>query len=150
MNKKSNDLVKNRKAFHDYHIDETFEAGIALLGSEVKSLREGGGSISEGYVKILQNEVFLVGCYIAPYSHVGAIGHEERRDRKLLLHKREIEKLKKSTREKGLTIVPLALYLIRGRVKVKIGIARRKKAHYKRSDIKERDAKRDIARQLKT
>ncbi len=150
MNKKSNDLVKNRKAFHDYHIDETFEAGLALLGSEVKSLREGGGSLAEGYVKVLQNEVFLVGVSIAPYSHVGAIGHEERRDRKLLLHKREIEKLKKATREKGLTIVPLSLYLIRGRVKVKIGIARGKKAHDKRGDIKEREAKRDIARQLKT
>lgn len=147
--KKNSDLVKNRRAFYDYHIDETFEAGISLLGSEVKSLREGGGSLTDAYVKLVQGEAFLVGASIAPYSHVGAFGHQERRDRKLLLHKRELAKLDKAAREKGLTIIPLALYLVRGRVKAKVGIGRGKKSFDKRSSIKEREAKRDIERQLK-
>jgi len=120
------------------------------MGSEVKSLRDGGGSLIDAYVKIFHSEAILVGASIAPYSHTKAFGHEERRDRKLLLHKREIAKLDKAMREKGLTIIPLALYLVRGKVKVKIGIGRGKRAHDKRSVIKEREAKRDIARQLKS
>lgn len=142
MSKKNGELVSNRRARHDYEILETFEAGIALKGTEIKSLRDHGGSLQEAYVRVLQQEVWLVGCNIAPYRFGNIHNHEERRDRKLLLHKREIEKLKRATQEKGLTIVPLALYLKSGRVKISIGLARGKKSIDKRHSIKERDEKR--------
>lgn len=151
MSKKSDaELVSNRRARHDYEILETYEAGISLLGTEIKSLRNHGGSLQEAYVIIDSREAYLKGASIAPYSFGNIHNHEEKRDRKLLLHKHEIEKLKRSTDQKGLTIIPLAIYLKKGRAKVKIGVARGKKQHDKRSAIKEREQKRSIERALKS
>lgn len=149
MSKPSGDLVSNRRATFNFEILETFEAGIALQGTEIKSLREHGGSLQEAYVKVINNEVWLLGCSIAPYKYGNIHNHEERRDRKLLMHKREISKLRVATQEKGLTIIPLAFYLKEGRVKVKIGIAKGKKNIDKRETIKERDEKRHIEKVLK-
>ena len=122
------DLVQNRRAFHDYEILETFEAGISLQGTEIKSLRQGGGNLAEAYVKIFKDEVWLIGAHIAPYEYGNIHNHEPDRDRKLLLHRYEIEKLQKFVKEKGYTIVALSLYLKNGKVKVKIGPAKGKKA----------------------
>lgn len=149
MNQQTSDLVANRKAFYHFEILETFEAGIALQGTEIKSLRDHGGSLQEAYVKVIRQEVWLVGCHISPYRFGNVHNHEERRDRKLLLHKREIERLKSATQEKGLTIVPLAMYLKNGYVKVKIGLAKGKKTFDKRESIKERDVKRSMQQALK-
>lgn len=149
MSQPSGDLVSNRRATHDYEILETFEAGIALLGTEIKSLRDHGGSLQEAYVKVLQGEVWLIGCTIAPYRYGNIHNHEERRDRKLLLHKREIQKLKESVQEKGLTIIPLAFTLKKGIVKVRIGLAKGKKSIDKRADIKARDEKRHMQQVMK-
>ena len=141
------DLASNRRATYDYAILDTFEAGISLLGTEVKSLRIHGGNLQGAYVLVdLQNDVWLKYCSIAPYKFGVTFTHEEKRDRKLLLHKREIEKLKKASEEKGLTLIPLSMYLKNGRVKVKIGIAKGKKAYDKRAAIKERDVKRSMSR----
>jgi len=149
MAKRNSDLVSNRRAYHDYEILESFEAGIVLKGTEIKSLRSGGGGLQEAYVKVLNNEVWLIGCSIAPYKFGNIQNHEEKRDRKLLLHKREIQQLKKATQEKGLTIVPLSIYLKAGRAKIKIATAKGKKAYDKRAAIKERDDKRSIDRMMK-
>ncbi|NGX55439.1 MAG: SsrA-binding protein [Chlamydiae bacterium] len=147
--KKSNDLASNRKAYHDYEILETFEAGIELLGTEVKSLRNHGGNIQEGYVKILRDELWLVNASIAPYSFGNVFNHEERRDRKLLMHKREIVRLGGTVALKGLALLPLSLYLKKGRVKIKIGIGRGKKQYDKRKTMVEREKKREIDRAMK-
>lgn len=147
---KSGDLVSNRKASYDYEILETFEAGIALQGTEIKSLRDNGGSLQEAYVKVIDQEVWLIGCSIAPYRYGNIHNHEEKRNRKLLMHKREIATLKEATQEKGLTIIPLSFYLKEGRVKVKIAIAKGKKSIDKRASIKERDEKRRINAVLKS
>jgi SsrA-binding protein len=147
--KKSGDLVSNRRATFNYEILETFETGISLLGTEIKSLRDNGGSLQEAYVKIINNELWLVGCTIAPYRYGNVHNHEDRRERKLLMHKREIARLKEATQEKGLTIIPLAFYLKNGRVKVRIASAKGKKDFDKRSSIKERDANRSIQKALK-
>lgn len=149
MSEKSSDLVSNRRAFHDYEILDTFEAGIALQGTEVKSLRDHGGSLQEAYVKVVKQEVWLVGSSITPYRFGNIHNHEEKRQRKLLLHKREIENLKTATQEKGLTIVPLAMYLKNGRVKVKIAIGKGKKSFDKRAAIKAKDEKRHIQQAMK-
>lgn len=149
MNMESKELVSNRRAYHDYEILETFEAGILLQGTEVKSLRDGGGSLQESYVKIINNEPLLLGATIAPYRFGNIHNHPDKRDRKLLLHKREIAKLLAASQEKGLTILALALYFKKGHVKVKIGLARGKKLVDKRASIKERDEKRTIQRALK-
>lgn len=122
-----NELVRNRRAFHDYEIIETYEAGIALLGTEIKSLRAHGGNLAEAYVKVIQEELWLIGASIAPYRFGNIHNHEERRDRKLLMHKREIARLKEIVQQKGLTLIPLALYLKNGRVKISIGYGRGKK-----------------------
>ncbi len=143
------DLVSNRKAFHDYQILDTYEAGISLLGSEVKSLRAHLGSLQDAFVFISGAEVILKNMSISPYSQAAMFGHEEKRDRKLLLHKREIDKLIKATQEKGTTIIPLAVYVKGSFIKVKIATARGKKAYDKRAAIKEREAKRDIERVMK-
>ncbi len=149
MSQKKNELVSNRRAFHDYEILESFEAGIVLKGTEIKSLRSGGGGLQEAYVKVLHGELWLIGCQIAHYKFGNIQNHEEKRERKLLMHKKEIDRLKKAQQEKGLTLIPLGLYLKQGRAKVKIGIGKGKKAHDKRASIKERDAKRAIDRALK-
>lgn len=144
MNEKPLELVSNRRAFHDYEILETFEAGIALQGTEIKSLRDNGGSLQDAYVKILDREAWLLGSHIAPYRFGNVYNHNERRDRKLLLHKREIQKLARALQEKGLTCIPLAIYLKQGKAKVKIALGKGKKLHDKRSAIKERDEKRTM------
>lgn len=149
MNQQSGDIVSNRRATFNYEILDTLEAGIALQGTEIKSLRDHGGSLQESYIKVIDNEVWLVGCSIAPYRYGNIHNHEERRDRKLLLHKREIGRLKVSTQEKGLTLIPLAFYWKAGRVKVKVAIARGKKNIDKREAIKERDEKRHMAKMMK-
>ena len=150
MGKKSeSELVSNRRARHDYEILETYEAGIALLGTEIKSLRDHGGSLQDAYVVINKGEAFLKHASIAPYKFGNVFNHEERRDRKLLLHHYEIAKLKKQIEQKGLTIIPLAMYLKKGIVKVKLGVAKGKKHHDKRQSIKDREEKRTIARILK-
>lgn len=143
------ELVSNRRARHDYEILETFEAGIALLGTEIKSLRNHGGGLQESYVKVLKGEVWLIGGSIVPYRYGNINNHEERRDRKLLLHKREIAKLHKATQEKGLAIVPLSLYLKKGRVKISIAIGRGKKLLDKRQDLKQKDEMRYIQKAMK-
>lgn len=143
------DIAQNKKAFFDYEITETFEAGIVLKGTEIKSIRDNGASLNEAYVKVLHLEVWLIGAFIAPYTFGNIHNHEERADRKLLLHKREIAQLKKATQEKGFTILPLAMYFKGGKVKVKIGIGKGKKLHDKRHAIKERDEKRTVQRAMK-
>ena len=147
--KASRDLASNRRATHDYEILETFEAGIVLQGTEIKSIRQHEASLQEAYVKVLKGEIWLIGSSIAPYRFGNIYNHEEKRDRKLLMHKREIRRLQTATQEKGLTIVPLAMYLKQGRIKLRIAIAKGKKNVDKRADIKERDEKRRIQQALK-
>lgn len=149
MEQKQSELVSNRKATYNYEILETFEAGILLVGTEIKSLRDNGGNLQDAYVKATGNAVWLMGCHIAPYRFGNVYNHEERRERKLLMHKREIARLKVATQEKGLTIIPLAIYLKDGRAKVKIALAKGKKSIDKRASIKERDDKRSMQKALK-
>lgn len=136
---KQGDLVTNRKAFHDYEILETFEAGIMLVGTEVKSLRTHSGNLQDAYVILSDGSAILKNSSIAPYPQAAMFNHEERRDRKLLLHKREIEKLHKHTQEKGLTIIPLSFYLKGGNIKVKIAVVRGRKAYDKRAALKKKE-----------
>ncbi len=147
---KDSELVSNRKAGHDYEILETFEAGIILLGSEIKSLRNHGGSLQDAWVDIRGASATLINCSIAPYSHggKGVFNHEERRPRKLLLHKREIETLRRQVQEKGLALIPLSIYLKKGMAKVRIAVAKGKKSYDKRAALKEKDHKRSIQRAL--
>src|SRR3990167_1065436 len=140
------ELVVNRKATYDYEILETFEAGIVLLGSEIKSLKDHGGALRDAWVDVRVPEAFLMNASIAPYSHGGVFNHEEKRARKLLLHKREIEKLRRQIQEKGLTVIPLSIFLSKGLAKVRIAIARGKKAYDKRAALKEKEAKKSIRR----
>lgn len=146
---KDNELVSNRRVGHDYEILETFEAGIMLQGTEIKSLRDHGGNLQDAYVKVISEVLWLIGCSIAPYRFGNIHNHEERRDRKLLMHKREIEKLRVSQQEKGLTIIPLSVYLSKGIAKIKIAICKGKKSHDKRAAIKERDDKRRMEKAMK-
>lgn len=143
------ELVSNRRATHDYEILETFEAGIALQGTEIKSIRDHVASLQEAYIKVINGEAWLVACSIAPYRYGNIHNHEEKRERKLLMHKREIERLKVATQEKGLTLIALSFYLKNGRVKVRLAIAKGKKSIDKRADIKERDVKRNIQQAMK-
>ncbi|MFT4552682.1 MAG: SsrA-binding protein [Chlamydiales bacterium] len=149
MKKKSGDLVSNRKARHDYEILETYEAGLVLKGTEVKSLRDGGGSLQEAYVKVLKGEVWLIGANIAQYRFGNLHNHEERRDRKLLLHKREIAKVEVAVQLKGLTLVPLNLHFNKGRIKITFGIGKGKKLADKRSALKERQQNIEIQRTIR-
>lgn len=135
-------LATNRQAFHNYFIGERLEAGIALLGTEVKSLRQGKANLKEAFARVERQEVFLLNCHISPYSHGGYANHDPLRARKLLLHRHEILKLTQKTRS-GYTLVPLRLYLSQGRVKVEIALARGKKLWDKRQAIKERDRKKE-------
>lgn len=148
--KSDSELVSNRRATHDYEILDTYESGIVLKGTEIKSLRDHGGSLQDAYVLVADTgDVILKNSSIAPYRFGGVFNHEERRDRKLLLHKREIAKLKSLSQEKGLTLIPLAMYLKNGIVKVKIGVARGKRAYDKRAALKEKEHKRAIDRAMK-
>jgi SsrA-binding protein len=143
-------VATNRKAFHEFHILDTYEAGIELLGSEVKSLREGNANIKEAYVVIRKGQAWVIGVHINPYSHTGSEGHAPVRNRRLLLHKREIAKVQASLDQKGLTAVPLKIYFnSKGRAKLEIGLAKGKKTFDKKDAIKERDIKRDAQRELR-
>ena len=141
-------LATNRKAHFHYEVLERAEAGLALVGTEVKSIREGGLNFSDSYVDFRGGELFLVGCRIAPYSHGNLLNHAPDRDRKLLLHKREILKLGGKVTERGLTLVPLRAYMKNGRVKMEIGLARGKHAHDKRESIKKKDQEREARQAL--
>jgi len=141
-------LATNRKAFFRYEVLERAEAGIVLVGTEVKSIRAGGLEFKDAYVDPRGGELLLVGCRIAPYSHGNLMNHAPDRERKLLLHKREIVKLGTRATERGLTILPLRAYFKNGRVKVEIGLARGKKAHDKREAIKKKDQERDARQEL--
>ena len=136
-------LASNRKAFFNFEILERAEAGVSLVGSEVKSIRDGALNFRDSYVEFRGGELFLIGCYVGPYSHANTQNHPENRVRKLLLHKREILKLGGKVAEKGFTLVPLRAYLKNGRVKVEIGLARGKRSHDKRESIKRKDIERD-------
>jgi SsrA-binding protein len=146
---KMSDLVSNRRATFNYEILETFEAGIALQGTEIKSLRDNGGNLQDAYVKVISNELWLVGSSISPYRFGNIHNHEEKRDRKLLMHKREIARFKVATQEKGLTIIPLSIFLKDGRAKIKIATAKGKKTFDKRAAIKDRDEKRTMDKVMK-
>ena len=149
IKKSGSELVSNRVARYNYEILETYEAGIVLRGTEIQSLRNHGGSLQDGFIVINKGEAWLKNVSIAAYSFGNIHNHEERRDRKLLLHKKEIATLKRSTDQKGLTIVPLSIYLSQGKAKVKIGVARGKKRYDKRLAIKKREQNRSIERALK-
>lgn len=147
---KAKTVAVNRRARFDYHIEETFEAGIALTGTEVKSLRAGEGSIAEAYAEVRDGEAWLVNANIPEFSHGNRHNHEPKRPRKLLLHQREIEKLLGAVERKGKTLVPLSIYFnSRGRAKVELALAKGKQAHDKRASIKDRDWKRDKARLMR-
>jgi len=139
----------NRKARSDYDILETLEAGMSLKGTEVKSLREGRMNLKDSYAKMQEGEVYLVNAHISPYSHGNIQNHDPLRERKLLLHKQEIKRLTGKTEEKGLTLVPLKVYFVRGKAKVELGLARGRKHYDKREEIKKRDTEREIRRELK-
>ena len=144
---KKKTVAENRRARFDYHIEETFEAGIALTGTEVKSLRFGEGSISEAYAEIKGNECWLINSNVPEFSHGNRFNHEPKRPRKLLLHERGIARLHGAVERKGMTLVPLSVYFnSRGRAKVELALAKGKQTHDKRASIKERDWKRDQAR----
>ena len=142
-------IATNRKAFVNYAVLERAEAGVALLGSEVKSIREGGLNFRDSFVEFRGGELYLIGCRIGPYSHSNLQNHAEGRDRKLLLHKREILKLGGRATEKGFTIVPLKAYFKKGRVKVEIGLARGKQAHDKRAALRDKDIERETRQAVK-
>jgi SsrA-binding protein len=140
-------IASNRRAFHDYSIVDTNEAGLVLSGTEVKSLRQNGCSLSDGFVRLKDGEAWLVNVHIPPYEQGTFFSqHEPRRDRKLLLHRKELDRLKGKLQEKGLTLLPLRVYFCRNRVKVEVGLARGKKLYDKRQAIKEREVRRELER----
>jgi SsrA-binding protein len=143
-------ISTNRKAYHDYHIFETFEAGISLVGTEVKSLRQGKANLKDSYAVIKEEEIFLLNCHISPYSHGNIMNHDPLRTRKLLLHKKEILKLQGKLIQKGFALLALKLYFNdRGKVKVQLGLAKGKRKYEKREAIKEKESQREIERALK-
>jgi SsrA-binding protein len=143
-------VAKNRKAYHDYFIEEKFETGIVLKGTEVKSLREGRVNLQDSYASVHGNEIILHHCHISPYSHGNLMNHDPIRARKLLLHRKEINKLISKTQQKGLTLVPLRIYFSkRGHAKVEIGLAKGKKQYDRRESIKTREAGREVERAIK-
>ena len=142
-------LSTNKKAFFDYEIIEGLEAGIVLLGTEVKSAKEGKINLKDAFVKIMNGEAYLLNCHISPYSHGNITNHDPTRTRKLLLHKKELNKLIGKSKEKGLTLVPLKMYLKGNKIKVEIALAKGKKIYDKRESIKKKDLSREIKRELK-
>jgi SsrA-binding protein len=142
-------IATNRKAYHDYEILETYEAGIVLRGTEVKSLRESQVNFKDCYAAVDNGEAWLIGCYISPYHHGTDANHDPERKRKLLLHKKEIQRLLGKVAERGLTMIPLRLYFKSGRAKCELGLARGKKLHDKRASIREREAKREMAKEAR-
>lgn len=142
-------LCSNRKAYHDYHIEESIEAGIELKGTEIKSLRDGKANLKDSYALLKDGEIFLLNCHISPYSHGNIYNHDPLRTRKLLLHKEEIRKLFGKVAQRGFTLVPLKIYLSKGRAKVEIALARGKKTYDKKDALRERDIKRESEKALK-
>jgi len=143
-------VATNRKAFHDYFIEDKFEAGIVLQGTEVKSLREGRVNLQDSYASVREGEMFLHNCHVSPYSHGNIMNHDPTRVRKLLLHKTEINKLLGKTQQKGLTLIPLRIYFSkRGHAKVELGLAKGKKLYDRRESIKAREAGREVQRAIK-
>ena len=143
-------IAENRKAFHDYHVIETFEAGVALLGTEVKSIREGRVNLRDSFARVEDGEVYLYNVNISPYSHRGYADHEPLRRRKLLLHREEIRKLIGKTVEKGMTLVAVRMYFKNGRVKVAVSLAKGKKDYDKRETIKRREVDRETRAAIKS
>lgn len=142
-------IAENRKAYHDYHILDTYEAGIALLGTEVKAIREGRVNLRDSFARVESGEVFVHNVHISPYSHRGYVDHEPLRRRKLLLHRQEIRKLVGKTVVKGMTLVPLRMYFKNGRVKLAISLVRGKKEHDKRESLKRKEAERETRAAVK-
>jgi len=142
-------IADNRKALHDYTVLETFEAGVALLGTEVKSIRAGGVNLRDSFARIDRGEVWLLNVHIGPYSHAGYATHDDRRQRKLLLHTYEIRKLTGKVAERGLTLVPLQMYFKNGRVKVALALVKGKQAHDKRETIRRREVDRETRAAVK-
>ena len=143
-------IASNKKAFHDYFVLQKMEAGVELTGTEVKSLRDGKANLKDSYVVIKRGEAFLLGAHISPYTHGNRENHDPERTRRLLLHRREIDKLEAQVMEKGLTVVPLRLYFRGGRVKAEIAVVRGKKLYDKRETEKRREADREAAKAMKT
>jgi len=143
------DIAVNRRARHDYFIEETIEAGLVLSGSEVKSLRAGKAQLKDSYGRINRGEVWLVNAHISEYAAAAQFGHEPTRSRKLLLHRREIDRLAGKVKERGLALIPLRLYFKHGRAKVELGLARGKKLYDKRASIKERETRREMDRAIR-
>ena len=141
-------IAQNRKARHDYHIEETYEAGLVLVGTEVKSCRAGKANLGDAYAVVKDGEAWLLGCHISPYSHGNRANHDPVRPRKLLLHRSEIAKLRVATTQEGRTLVPLRLYFKHGLAKAEVAVARGKKLYDKRHDQAERDARRSMQREL--
>lgn len=142
-------IAQNKKARHEYFVEESFEAGIELVGTEVKSLRQGGVNLKDSWCEIKDGEIFIRQMHISPYEHGNIFNKDPLRLRKLLMHKREISRLASQTALKGLTVIPLSLYFKGSRVKVQVGLCRGKKLYDKREDMAKRDAKRDMDRALK-
>ena len=142
-------IAENRKARHDYHVIETWEAGVSLLGTEVKSIREGRVNLRDSYARVDNGEIWMLNVHISPYSHRGSAEHQELRQRKLLLHRDEIRKMVGKVAEKGLTLVPLELYFKNGRVKVLLGLAKGKQAHDKRETLRRREVDRETRAAVK-
>ncbi len=142
-------IVTNRKAWHEYHILDKYEGGIVLYGSEVKAIREGKANIKEAYVRFIKNELFVIGMHIGKYSNEGYSSHSSVRDRKLLLHRQELSKLRKMVDEKGKTLIPLSIYFKRGNVKVEFGLAQGKKLYDKRKAKMDKDVDRQVDRTMK-
>ena len=140
----------NRKARHDYFIDEIYEAGLVLIGSEVKSLRDGKANLKDSHARILRGEAILLNAHISPYSPANQFNHDPTRARKLLLHKREIQRLTGKVKERGLTLIPLRLYFKNGRAKVELGLARGKKLYDKREALRKKVAEREVERSLRS
>jgi len=142
-------IARNRRARYDYHIEDTYEAGLVLTGTEVKSLRAGRASLTDGFGQITDHEAWLLGVHIPVYTQGTWTNHEPRRPRKLLMHRKEIERLASATAERGLTLVPLSLYFKDGKAKVELALARGKRAYDKRHDLAQRDAAREVDRALR-
>ena len=141
--------ILNRKAKHDYFIEETYEAGIALTGTEIKSVRAGNCNIKDSYGIVRKGEVYLINMFIGQYKQGNIFNHEETRSRKLLLHKNEIKRIDKAKEEKGLTLIPIKLYFKDNKLKVLLGVCRGKKEYDKRESLKQRDIKKEVARNIK-
>ena len=142
-------IARNRRARHDYHIEDIYEAGLVLTGTEVKSLRAGRASLADGFGQVAGGEVWLLGVHIPPYTEGSWTNHEPRRERKLLMHRKEIDRLSRGVAERGLTLVPLSLYFSGGKVKVELALARGKRTYDKRHDLAKRDAAREVDRALR-